>query len=81
MELTGGYVCKETLLAGRISTDDLLVLTSSDQLRYILKPYSSLYKTTYFNEEVNRLERSPSVRVPCNCVFREMAVLCIYGRI
>ncbi len=74
-------MCRETLLAGRISTDDLLVLTSSDQLLFILKLYFSFYKTNYLNEEVNRIERSPSVRGSCNCVFLGMAVLCFYGRI
>jgi hypothetical protein len=49
-------------IRGRISTIDLLVLTSSDQLRLILCIY---YKTSNLNVEVNCTEPSPSVRVPC----------------
>jgi hypothetical protein len=51
-----------------ISTVDLLVLTSLDHLLFIVKLYFFLfYKTTYLNEEVNRTEPSPSVRVPWIC--------------
>ncbi len=50
---------------GSISTVDLLVLTSLDQLLWELKLNFPFYKTTYLNEEVNCTEPSPSVRVPC----------------
>ncbi len=49
---------------GRISTIDLLVLTSSDQLLFILKLYFLSYKTSYLNKEVNCIVPSLSVRVP-----------------
>jgi hypothetical protein len=46
---------------GRISTFDLLELTSLDQLIFKMKKYFPLYyKTSYLNEEVNRTEPSPS---------------------
>ncbi len=49
---------------GRISTVDLLLLTSSDRLLTILNLYFSIfYRTTFLNKEVNRTEPSPSVRV------------------
>jgi hypothetical protein len=51
---------------GRLSTVDLIVLTSLDQLLFILKLYFSIFaKKTYLNEEVNRTEPSNLVRVPC----------------
>ncbi len=53
---------REALLKGRISTADLLVLTSLDQLFFKLKLF---FKTTYLNSEVDCTEPSPSVRVPC----------------
>jgi len=49
---------------GRLSTVDLLVLTSLDKLLFILKYYFPFYKTSYLNEEVNCTEPSPSVSVP-----------------
>jgi hypothetical protein len=45
---------------------DLLVLTNSDMLLLILKIFFfSFYKTMYANKEVNRIEPSTSIRVPC----------------
>jgi hypothetical protein len=45
---------------GRLSTVDLLVLTSLDQLLFILKiVFTFFYKTSYLNEEVNGIEPSP----------------------
>ncbi len=49
---------------GRISTVDLLVLTSLNELLFKLKLNFLFYKATYLNEEVNCTEPSPSVRVP-----------------
>jgi hypothetical protein len=49
----------------RLSTVDLLVLTSLDQLHFIFKIFFSLcYKTNYLHEEVNCTETSSSVSVP-----------------
>jgi len=51
---------------GRISTVELLVLTSPDQLLFILKIFDYFfYKTTYLKVEVNRYESFPPVRLPC----------------
>jgi hypothetical protein len=51
---------REALLKGRISTVDLLVLTGSDQLIFMLKLYFFFfYKTTYLNEKVNLSQTSP----------------------
>ncbi len=61
---------------GRLSTDDLLVLTSLDVLIFILKiSVTFFYKTNYLEEEVNRTELSPSVSVPCTdkCTKTEYA--------
>ncbi len=50
----------------RISTVDLLVLTSLDQLLFLLWIlFIFFYKTSYLNEEVNCTEASTSIRVPC----------------
>ncbi len=49
---------------GSISTVDLLVLTSLDQLLFKLTLNFLFYKATFLNEEVNCTEPSPSVRVP-----------------
>ncbi len=49
---------------GRLSTFCLFVLSSLDQLIFILKIYLHFYKTSYLNEEVNCTEFSPSVSVP-----------------
>jgi hypothetical protein len=46
--------------SGRLSTVDLLVLTSLDQLLY----YLPFYKTNNLNEEVNCTEPSSSVSIP-----------------
>jgi hypothetical protein len=45
---------------GRLSTVELLVPTSYDQLIFII-----FYKTSYLNEDANCTETSPSVRLPC----------------
>ncbi len=55
---------REPLLKGRISTIDLLVLTSLDQLLLKLQALLTFYETRYLNEEVNCAEPSPSVSVP-----------------
>ncbi len=47
---------------GRLSTVDLLVLTSLDQIYW--KCYLPFYKTIYLNEVVNCTEPSPSVILP-----------------
>jgi hypothetical protein len=47
----------------RVSTVDLLVLTSLDQLLF-WKYFSPYYKTSYLNEEVDCTEPSPSLSVP-----------------
>jgi hypothetical protein len=44
---------------------DLQVLTSLDQLIFMLKIlFIFFYKTSYFNEEVNCTEPYPSVSIP-----------------
>ncbi len=51
----------------RLSTVDLLVLTSLEQLIFILEFGNIMYlfcKASYNNEEVNCTEPSPPVRVP-----------------
>jgi hypothetical protein len=55
---------RESLMKGKLSTDDLLQLISLDQLLFIMKLNFSCYKTTYLNEEVNCTESSPSVSIP-----------------
>ncbi len=52
---------REPLLKGRLSTFDLLVLTSLDQLLLTLQ---TLHKTSYLNEEVNCTEPFLSVSAP-----------------
>jgi hypothetical protein len=48
-----------------LSTIDLLVLNSLEQLLVILQTlFTFYYKTSYLNEEVSRAEPSPSVSVP-----------------
>jgi hypothetical protein len=51
-----------TIIQGRLSTVNLLVLTSLDQLVFILKIF--FYNTSYLNEEVTCTEPSASVSVP-----------------
>ncbi len=56
---------------GRLSTVNLLVLTSLNQQLLILK--NTIYdfrKTSYLIEEVNRTESSPLVSVPCIDLWR-----------
>jgi hypothetical protein len=50
---------------GWLSTVDLLVLTSLDQLLLILETLFTFNNTSYLNEEVNCTKPSPSVGVPC----------------
>ncbi len=50
---------------GRLSTVDLLVLTSLDKLLLKLKTLFTSYKMSWINEEVNCTEPSPSVCIPC----------------
>jgi hypothetical protein len=54
---------------GQLSTVDLHLLTSIDQLHLILKILFTFYKTSYLNEEVNCTEPSPSVKVPCTVYY------------
>jgi hypothetical protein len=56
--------CMEPLLRGRLSTIDLLVLTSLDQHFLILQEFLLFYKTTYLNVDVHHTEPSASVSVP-----------------
>ncbi len=50
---------------GSISTVDLLSLSSSDQLLFMLKRcFSFSYKTTNLNLEVKCTNPSPSIRIP-----------------
>jgi hypothetical protein len=48
----------------RISTIDLHIITISNQLLLILKKNIFLFTKSYLNEEANRTESSPYVRVP-----------------
>jgi len=49
---------------GKLSTNDLCVLNSWDQLSFILKILFLCFKTRYLNE-VNYTEPSSSVSIPC----------------
>ncbi len=49
---------------GRLSTVDLLVLTSLDQLIYILKIIFTFYKRINLSKEVNRTYPYPSDSAP-----------------
>ncbi len=55
---------------GRLSTVDLLVLSSLDQLLFLWKYYLPFYKTSCPNEEVNCSEPFPSVSIPWYWSFR-----------
>jgi hypothetical protein len=56
---------------GRISTVDLLVLTSLDKLLFTQKILLFFfYKTSYSNKEVNRTEPSPSVSAPRKDLYK-----------
>jgi hypothetical protein len=63
--------CPSTSIPGkpcereRLSTVDLLVLTSIIQLLLVMSTSITFYKISYINEEVNRTEPSLSVSVPC----------------
>ncbi len=52
-------------LRGRLSTVDLLVITSLDQLLLIMQTLCTLVRNKPPNEEVNRTEPPTSVSVPC----------------
>jgi hypothetical protein len=60
-------VLKQGALTGgkRLSTSDLLVLTTSYQLLLSLQTLFAVYKTRYLNKMVNCTEPSPSVGLPC----------------
>jgi hypothetical protein len=47
-----------------LSTVDLLEPTSLDKLRFVIKTFLTIYKTSYPNEEVNCTKPFPSVSVP-----------------
>ncbi len=74
VELRGSFEGEEALKSnskpgktnkrGRLSTVDLLVPTSLDQLISYWEYYLSIYKTGYLNKEVNCTEPSPSVSIP-----------------
>jgi hypothetical protein len=49
---------------GKLSSVDLLVLTSSVQLLSKLKIVFTYFKTSYLNEEVSCTEPSPSISIP-----------------
>ncbi len=51
---------------GRISTVDLLVITSSDYLILLQTCFFLYCKTSCLSEEVNCTELSPYVRIPCS---------------
>jgi len=56
---------EKSCLKGRLSTVNFLVLTSLDQLIFIMKIFFTFVcKTSYLNKEVNRTEPFPSVSVP-----------------
>ncbi len=62
---------RESLLKGRISSIDLLVLTSIDQLLLILKIFFFLiYQLSFLNKEVNGTKLSSTVRFPCKSVAK-----------
>ncbi len=48
---------------GRLPTVNLLVLTSLNQLLFIIKILFTFHKTSYLNEEVNFTEPSPSANI------------------
>ncbi len=51
---------------GRLSTVDLRVLASLNQLLFYIEIIIILfYKTSYLNEEINCTEPSPLVSIPC----------------
>jgi hypothetical protein len=65
---------------GWLSTEDLLVLTSLDQLLLILETLFTFNNTSYLNEEVNCTKPSPSDGVPFHLVFSKCTSLFCYGR-
>ncbi len=67
--------CMESLLKEKITTIDFLVLTSWDQLMFLLI-FFLFYKTSYFNKEVSCTGSSPSVRVPCFVYCKVLELWC-----
>jgi len=58
--------------SGRVTTVDLLVITTSIQLLSIQKnDIFTFFRTLYLHEEVNRTEPSSSARVPCSLLLTE----------
>jgi hypothetical protein len=57
------FIQGDLTTGGRLSTVDPLLLTSSDQLLFSLKIVFTFFAKSYFNEEVNCTESSPSVSV------------------
>jgi len=54
----------------RLSTVDLLVLTSINQLLFTMKILFTFYKTSYLNKEANCSEPFPSVSIPWKCLHQ-----------
>jgi len=52
-------------LRGMLSTVDLLVVTCSCQVLFVLQTISTVLKTSYLNEEVDCTQPFPSVSVSC----------------
>ncbi len=66
--------------AGRLSTVDLLVLTSLDQRIFKLKILFSFFcKTGILKEEVTCTEPSPSVSIPCFSTLLYLLVTSLKG--
>ncbi len=66
---------------GRISTVDLLVLTSSDHLILFQKYFFLYCKTSCINEEVNCTELSPWVIIPCSRYQKCLGARAVVGRL
>ncbi len=59
----------------RLSTVDLLVLTSLDQLLFYENIIFLFYKTSYLNWEVNRTEPSPFLVFPgLTCIYMQIDI-------
>jgi hypothetical protein len=65
----------KTNLRGKLSTVDLLVLTSLDQLILILPTSYTFFKTSYLNEEAYCTKPFNSVSVPCLFYKENSAVI------
>jgi hypothetical protein len=64
MAMYSRYFTKEAFLKGRLSTVELLVLTSLEQLLLTLRTVFTFYKTSYLNEKVKGTGSSPTVSTP-----------------